>query len=369
MKRILCLLIALPFILAPALALANGKDDKDKGNEVKLKMELEKEIEVEVEIEGKLTPLGTSSAVINNQQKLEENEVYNYKLENNATVDGNALQGASGNIGVNLAAGTNNAQDNLAAIASTEAEGSLVDAEIYKTQTSEENSTGNVGTTNNATLTENALQGANGNIGVNIVAGTGNAQSNMTAISVGPSSFGIASAGVNQVSEDNSTLNVPDKGIEFEGSFETGTMHLEGTMTLPDGRYEGTSDQIGDIYPDIWQGDSHGGGPQIGHFDLDDDVQGGSDLNDDGGALAFGESGKLFFDEDAEVTLDGNYTAFRVDFRCVTYPTTNTASLSGNALQGANGNIGVNVAAGTGNLQANGLAVSALLDSSLRVTE
>jgi hypothetical protein len=37
---------------------------------------------------------------------------------------------------------------------------------------------------------------------------------------------------------------------------------------------------------------------------------------------------------------------------------TNAASLSGNAFQNASGNIGVNVSAGTGNLQANSLAMA-----------
>ncbi|UWX04006.1 hypothetical protein H1235_00050 [Pseudoxanthomonas sp. NC8] len=37
---------------------------------------------------------------------------------------------------------------------------------------------------------------------------------------------------------------------------------------------------------------------------------------------------------------------------------TNTAALSGNAFSGASGNIGVNVSAGTGNLQANSLSLA-----------
>ena len=37
---------------------------------------------------------------------------------------------------------------------------------------------------------------------------------------------------------------------------------------------------------------------------------------------------------------------------------TNTASLSGNAFQNASGNIGINVASGTGNQQANSLAMA-----------
>ena len=36
----------------------------------------------------------------------------------------------------------------------------------------------------------------------------------------------------------------------------------------------------------------------------------------------------------------------------------NSATLSGNAFQNASGNIGVNVASGTGNLQANSLALA-----------
>ena len=89
-------------------------------------------------------------------------------------------------------------------------------------------------------------------------------------------------------------------------------------------------------------------------MDLDTQTQGGSDLNHDGGALAFKESG--------DITLKGTVSgripvvvtvASNVD-------TTNTASLSGNVLSAAAGNIGVNVAAGTNNQQYNGLAISAI---------
>jgi hypothetical protein len=47
-----------------------------------------------------------------------------------------------------------------------------------------------------------------------------------------------------------------------------------------------------------------------------------------------------------------------VDYSYVAVMTTNTASLSGSALQNAQGNIGVNIAAGTGNQQANSLALA-----------
>ena len=44
--------------------------------------------------------------------------------------------------------------------------------------------------------------------------------------------------------------------------------------------------------------------------------------------------------------------------RWVNVDATNTAALSGSAFSGASGNIGVNVASGTGNLQANSLALA-----------
>ena len=47
-----------------------------------------------------------------------------------------------------------------------------------------------------------------------------------------------------------------------------------------------------------------------------------------------------------------------VTTRWVINDATNTASLSGNAFQNASGNIGINVSAGTGNQQANSLAMA-----------
>ncbi len=44
--------------------------------------------------------------------------------------------------------------------------------------------------------------------------------------------------------------------------------------------------------------------------------------------------------------------------RWVNVNATNTSALSGSAFSGASGNIGVNVASGTGNLQANSLALA-----------
>ncbi len=300
---------------------------------------------------------GMSSAVIDNKQILNKNDVANVKNINKAVMQGDALKNAEGNMGANVAAGDNNAQDNLTAIAYTQKNNSFVDAEVYKLQLSVENETCNLGATNDASLGGNALMGAKGNIGANVASGNNNAQSNMTAISVGPSKVGIASAGVKQEAAFNQTSNMPHAKLAVEQAQFSVGINLEGN-------YAGQSDQIGNLYPDIWtneMGDSplHPNGTDdvfFGHVDLDSQAQGAQDLNGDGGALAFNEAG--------EIALSGTVSGNIPVFFCEYAPTTNTASLTGSALMGAKGNIGVNVAAGTGNLQANGLSISALLSTS-----
>ena len=119
---------------------------------------------------------------------------------------------------------------------------------------------------------------------------------------------------------------------------------------------------------------AHPGNGFVGHFDLDTDTQGGSDLNGDGGALAFGvngsssgsesgrthsyEHGNLGFVELSANDLYADLSGTVTTTRWVINDATNTASLSGSAFQNASGNIGINVSAGTGNQQANSLAMA-----------
>jgi len=143
----------------------------------------------------------------------------------------------------------------------------------------------------------------------------------------------------------------------------------------------GFADQIGDLYPDMWSNSAnddssnpHPGGNLMGHLDLDSDAQGATDLNGDGGALAFGvdlegdssisgsidstESGDLGFLELGYAALDASLSGSVTNSYFIAVDATNTASLSGSAFSAASGNIGVNVAAGTGNMQANSLALA-----------
>ena len=174
--------------------------------------------------------------------------------DNGASASGDALRRASGNIGANIAAGVGNAQANDVALSSVDGNAVFASALVFNSQTTAVNGGTDAGRADNqlfytARVTDNVLQGASGNIGLNVAAGVGNAQTNALAASVN-SSGNLAKAAAD--SEQQTLFN-----------------------------------QL------------------LAYCDLD-----------------------------------------------------NTASLSGNALSSAVGNIGVNIAAGAGNAQHNGLAIA-----------
>jgi hypothetical protein len=108
--------------------------------------------------------------------------------DNDAHMTDNALNAAEGNIGVNIAAGVGNAQSNDAALSAIDAKDSLASAMVFNSQATIFNlAASDVQTTNTATLDGDALADAKGNIGVNIAAGVGNAQSNGMAASMNSS--------------------------------------------------------------------------------------------------------------------------------------------------------------------------------------
>jgi len=211
-----------------------------------------------------------SMAVVNNRQSVTDNILTSDALDNSAKLQNDALKGVSGNIGVNVAAGDSNAQDNAAALAAADTAFLLGsgDAEVFVDQQSSANLTTNNGTLNTALLGSGALQNAQGNIGVNVVAGSQNLQKNSLAASVSSGSMSEATVSSNQVIELQDTLNaVVDENL------------LGVIVSSP------------------------------------------------------GLPPAVFFNS-------------------------NNATLGGGALEGASGNIGVNVAAGTNNLQSNSLSIS-----------
>lgn len=368
--------------LVSAPVMANEHQDGKKNVEVNIKVNKN----ITKNVTDNLTNNDVRNIVVNAEaaakavdtQLITENSVTNTKLTNDAHIGDNVGSSASGNIGMNVAAGDTNVQDNAAALSAVDA-GFVFGqstADVIVGQANIGNTTMNSGVMNTASIGNSAFQSASGNIGVNVASGTGNGQKNTMAASVSTARVANASINSTQVSAGNSIRN--------EGRTEKYTDLVSVTMRgSSKGSYAGSGsgsyagrtastttgqmDQIGNVYPDTWTGNSHPGGTQTGHIDLDTATQGGSDLNHDGGALAFGthdmkstgsESGRLGFREEGAIGLSTVMSGQVASTRYVVVNAVNDASLSGDAFSKASGNIGVNVAAGTGNLQSNSLSMA-----------
>ncbi|HFC97612.1 MAG TPA: hypothetical protein ENJ40_04015 [Thermosulfurimonas dismutans] len=339
---------------------------------------------------------GLVRALSKNDQFLMFNEERNRAVRNSASLTGEVLKNAQGNIGANVAAGDFNAQSNIAAIAAGKQETSLVESKTFSVQKSMYNFGRNRGTQNTASAGDEVLKNAKGNIGLNVAAGANNAQTNQLGAAVGPARVGAAVAYVQQKSLYNAASNKPiterfvrlyrvrlglsaagsTSGARFSGVYSGAE---GGTVT---GTVNGHSYQSNNFYPDIWTGSSHTSGTQIGHVDLDNEIQGAvpNPFKQGVGGIAFDnyhsingrysgkESGRLGGTIGAQrVRLTGTVTGYIPVVMVRRVDTINTASLSGQVLMNAVGNIGVNIAAGSNNLQANSLSVVALPATSSQV--
>ncbi|MEX3932957.1 hypothetical protein AB4Y32_14330 [Paraburkholderia phymatum] len=142
-----------------------------------------------------------------------------------ATTGANAAQNVSGNIGVNIAEGVNNAQSNDAALASVDAGNVFGNAQVFNDQSSG----GRANINNfkvNASVGDNSLQYASGNVGVNVASGIGNVQNNSMAASTSTVSRNHASAAM--VATDESSQSA---GVSFHGSFEGTAMLGAGALS------------------------------------------------------------------------------------------------------------------------------------------
>lgn len=382
------------------------KEENDHSVDVALKKKLALSTDVKITgdptVSGNIKTDSAAIAVIDNRQSVSDNSGTNDKLNNTSSIGDEVASKASGNIGMNVAAGDNNAQDNAASLSAADASFSfgMADAEVFVNQNGSDNTTWNTGVTNAAGIGGDAFKGAAGNIGVNVTSGNNNEQKNALAASVAKTDYAQSSISSNQVSYENTvhnagtverfddttrvTLRGPVTGFSFgfgSGSYSGSSNGTYSGTTSSDSR--GNAYQANNIYPDIWPGATHPGpGPQTGHFDLDGEDQGavknpyrGNDsLGQPIGGLAFDtdshskgsesgtthsiESGRLGFEELSFSDLFASLSGSVVTTRYVIKDATNTATLSGNAFENASGNIGVNIAAGTGNLQANSLALA-----------
>lgn len=167
-----------------------------------------------VAITGEIVVEQSSMAFVDNTQIVSDNSLeISDSVNNNATLTDDLSANATGNIGINIAAGDMNSQDNAASIASEGAVGPGIasDASSLIVQIGQSNDllVVNDNVVNQAILGGSALAGAQGNIGANITVGVFNIQKNaMTVSSVSTDTvLASAAASVNQsVSQTTTTL-------------------------------------------------------------------------------------------------------------------------------------------------------------------
>ncbi|MEG8199629.1 heme utilization protein [Pseudomonas sp. 5FOS] len=133
-------------------------------------------------------------------QSSTDNTITNQGTINEAEMNQSAV-GASGNVGVNVAAGNGNQQDNAAAIANAASDSNLDNSFVFGTaeatadvrQYSNGNRVDNWSTQSSAIMSGSA-DGAEGNVGVNIAGGDLNQQKNTMAIANTHAPLGNATA-------------------------------------------------------------------------------------------------------------------------------------------------------------------------------
>jgi len=152
---------------------------------------------------------------------------------NRAIIESGAVNGASGNIGLNMAAGTGNLQGNATAIASIQEKDVFSSATTYANQTTMTNFSFNVDDSANEATMDAALAGASGNIGVNLASGSGNTQSNQLAmVESGGSKVSRAAVSIDQSASGNQSQSA--SSYESTNSANTARM-MSGALAQASG--------------------------------------------------------------------------------------------------------------------------------------
>lgn len=313
-------------------------------------------------IDGDITVDSTSVAVIDDKQYGTGNQGDNFLLQNTATAGDEVMSQASGNIGLNMASGDNNLQDNataMTALDQTRYNAGLIDSEVFVRQTTENNTTTNQGVENTATIGVSAFVNANGNIGVNVATGNNNLQKNNMAMSVGNGVIAEASVNTEQNVHNNITNNLP---LSVSTPGEPG--EVSGHLVMQDVTFVATAPA-----PGVQAGISgtrntesengHYGGLSSETGEFHDGISGNYTGN---------HNGQLQYDTIELVDLGGEITGqvpVWVLDGCggvcgeeTDVKTKNAATLGGQAFMGAGGNIGINMSAGTNNVQSNSLSMA-----------
>lgn len=192
-----------------------------------------------------------------------------------------------------------------------------------------------------ARMTDNALRNSRGNIGVNVGAGVGNAQSNDAAITT------LASSGHGNGGGDDDDKNSNNGGGKGAAGALSHAMVFSTQASL--GNYA-TTHTYGTNYRAVLDGDALR------------DVQGNVGVNVAAGVGNAQSNGMAASVADASIaksSADSEQLSLFNELQSACGDLDVFARFGDNALQAASGNIGVNVAAGVGNLQHNGLAIAA----------
>ena len=252
--------------------------------------------------------------------------------DNDATLSNHVLQNASGNIGVNVAAGEQNMQENSLSVATayavypsspTATTGSS-EAQVANSQNGGVIAGSlNIGSDNDAALSNHVLQNASGNISVNAAAGTQNMQADNVAVAMNMStrSGGMANSSI----ANNQNAGPMGGSLSLYGDDDAYITHhvLQNAAGNVNVNVAAGADNM--QANGLAATDNNAGKLATAAID-----------NDQGTEGYFGNSARLSF------TRWGS----------------NNAYLNDQVLQNASGNVGANVAAGAWNEQANNLSMA-----------
>lgn len=203
-------LLALALAAVAMPAFANGDDDTEFNNDIDLSTDVS--TAGGMAVLGLITPSSQSSASVDQDQST-GGQLSLGDGDHSADLEGNALLGASGNIGVNVGAGVGNVQANDTSLAAIDSSLVFASATITSYQESGFNLGGSLSpdTFYSANASGSALAGATGNIGLNVAGGVGNGQGNAMAASINSSGeLAIASSDSEQISIGNTLLALID---------------------------------------------------------------------------------------------------------------------------------------------------------------
>lgn len=189
--------------------------DSDSKSEVSIRKKIEFEQRVNVDgrirVSGDIRIRESATALIETKQVSSDNSTGYWGEGNFAIGKDSALEDAEGNIGVNVAAGDHNVQGNHTSIAVTGDyyDGGAADAEAFLLQDSTWNHAMLDDVLNEASLKDDFMKNASGNIQVNMAAGAGNIQGNGVALAVAEDALlATATAQSLQQSSNNATHSV-----------------------------------------------------------------------------------------------------------------------------------------------------------------